>query len=73
MDLFEQFWTLREEGATNFGQAAGVRKILDLVNFFSMFLRERSLFMDTPARAEGGGARKFSTRFGEGRKKIDEF
>ncbi len=38
-----------------------------------MHFRERSLFMDTPARAEGGGrARKFSTRFRGGRKN-DEF
>ena len=36
----EEFWTRREGGAKNFGQAVkGGRKILDLVNFFSMFLK----------------------------------
>ena len=41
----EKFWTRREGGAENFGRVAkGGRKILDLVNFFSKFLKH-SFFM----------------------------
>ena len=42
----EQFWTRREGGVENFGRIAKGegRKILDLVNFFSKFLKH-SFFM----------------------------
>ena len=72
----EKFWTSRQGGAKNFGQAAkGGRKILDLVNFFSMFLKHNfSCFvgiLGTFNFLVKGGAKNFGRVAKEGRKFLD--
>ena len=72
----EKFWTSRQGGAKIFGQAAkGGRKILDLVNFFSMFLKHNfSCFVGILGTFNFfvlGGAKNFGRVIWGGRKILD--